>query len=102
MPLWQERVRSLPAVSEWAVEPLERQIVAEQPLDSQAQPARKFRYWLLPENFLTTLNLYEYDPRSHYECFLIFLAKRFNTAYDLLLITGDWSGGETSKVVDVC
>src|SRR5215475_12724493 len=31
------------------------------------------------------------------EPFLIFLAKRFNTAYDLLLITGDWSGGETSK-----
>jgi len=26
---------------------------------------------------------------------LIFLAKRFNTAYYLLLNAGDWSGGET-------
>ena len=48
-------------------------------------------------NFLTTLNLSEYDRRSYSESSLIFLAKRFNTAYDLLLITGDWSGGETSK-----
>lgn len=28
---------------------------------------------------------------------LIFLAKRFNTAYDLLLDAGNWSGGETSE-----
>ena len=48
-------------------------------------------------NSLTALNLSEYDHRSHSESVLIFLAKRFNTAYDLLLITGDWSGGETSK-----
>jgi len=26
---------------------------------------------------------------------LIFLAKRFNTAYYLVLDTGEWSGGET-------
>jgi len=37
-----------------------------------------------------------------YDCFLIFLAKRFNTAYYLVLNTGDWSGGETSELVDVC
>jgi len=29
--------------------------------------------------------------------FLIFLAKRFNTAYYLVLDTGEWSGGETSN-----
>jgi hypothetical protein len=48
-------------------------------------------------NFLTALKLYGYDHRSGYESLLILLAKRFNTAYDLLLNTGLWSGGETSS-----
>jgi hypothetical protein len=34
--------------------------------------------------------------------FLIFLAKRFNTAYYLVLDTGIWSGGENQWLVDVC
>jgi hypothetical protein len=33
---------------------------------------------------------------------LIFVANRFNTPYYLGLNTGEWSGGETNKVVDVC
>jgi hypothetical protein len=36
------------------------------------------------------------DRRSYYESFLIYLANRFNSAYYLLLIAGEWSGGETS------
>src|SRR5215831_13284891 len=48
-------------------------------------------------NFLTALKLCRYDLRSRYESLLILLAKRFNTAYDLLLNTGVWSGGETSS-----
>jgi hypothetical protein len=37
----------------------------------------------------------EVDPRSYFDLFLIFLAKRFNADYYLLLNAGDWSGGET-------
>jgi hypothetical protein len=32
-----------------------------------------------------------------YDSFLILLANRFNSAYYLLLNTGEWSGGEASK-----
>jgi hypothetical protein len=37
------------------------------------------------------------DRQSGYDFFLILLANRFNSAYYLLLNTGDWSGGETSS-----
>jgi hypothetical protein len=36
------------------------------------------------------------DQWSYYDFFLILLANRFNSAYYLLLDTGNWSGGETS------
>jgi hypothetical protein len=41
------------------------------------------------------------DRRSYCDFFLISLAKRFNTAYYLLLNTAKWSGGETRGRVDV-
>ena len=45
---------------------------------------------------LSALKLFLNDLWSCYELFLIVLANRFNSAYYLLLITGMWSGGETS------
>ena len=56
----------------------------------------------LPSYFLICVKVILNDLQSYSDCFLIFLAKRFNTAYYLVLNTGDWSGGETSKLVDVC
>ena len=38
--------------------------------------------------FFKVMGILSNDLRSHFESFLIFLAKRFNTAYDLLLVTG--------------
>ena len=38
--------------------------------------------------FVKVMRALSNDLRSYFESFLIFLAKRFNTAYDLLLITG--------------
>lgn len=38
--------------------------------------------------FVKVMGVVSNDLRSYFESFLIFLAKRFNTAYDLLLITG--------------
>jgi hypothetical protein len=47
--------------------------------------------------FLLLLKLPWFDRESCFDCLLILLANRFNSAYYLLLITGKWSGGETSK-----
>jgi len=47
---------------------------------------------------LSMLKLSAHDRRSRCVFFLISLANRFNSAYDLLLHNRDWSGGETSKV----
>jgi hypothetical protein len=38
--------------------------------------------------FVKVMGVLSNDLRSCFESFLIFLAKRFNTAYDLLLVTG--------------
>lgn len=38
--------------------------------------------------FVKVIGLTLIDPGSYYDSFLISLAKRFNTAYDLLLNTG--------------
>ena len=38
--------------------------------------------------FVKVMAVLSNDLRSYFESFLIFLAKRFNTAYDLLLVTG--------------
>ncbi len=46
---------------------------------------------------LSMLKLPSHDHGSRFDSLLILLAKRFNTAYYLLLNTGEWSGGETSK-----
>jgi hypothetical protein len=47
--------------------------------------------------FVKVIVIWITSKRASYDSFLILLAKRFNTAYYLLLITGNWSGGETSK-----
>ena len=47
--------------------------------------------------FVKVMGALSNDLRSYFESFLIFVAKRFNTAYDLLLIPDSWSGGETSS-----
>ncbi|MGO9085768.1 MAG: hypothetical protein ACLQBK_11115 [Candidatus Sulfotelmatobacter sp.] len=57
----------------------------------------KFHWWL-PGYFFIFVKVIENDQGSYYDSFLILLAKRFNSAYYLLLDTGKASGGEASKV----
>jgi hypothetical protein len=49
------------------------------------------------EHFLIPVKIIRSDHRSHAFFSLILLANRFNSAYDLMLNTGKWSGGDTSK-----
>jgi hypothetical protein len=58
---------------------------------------RKF-HRRLPGYFFIFVKVIENDQGSYYDSFLILLAKRFNSAYYLLLDTGKASGGEASKV----
>jgi len=53
----------------------------------------------LPQYFLILVKVIGCDHGSYFVYFLISLAKRFNSAYYLLLNAGRWSGGETSKLV---
>jgi hypothetical protein len=82
--------------SEWAVQPRKSKSYQKKPqilhLSRNGSFDTAYRV-----NFLTALKLCRHDLKSCYECLLIFLANRFNTAYDLLLNTGNWSGGETSS-----
>jgi hypothetical protein len=52
--------------------------------------------------FVKVISLLSGDLRSYFESFLIFVAKRFNTAYDLLLVTGQLVRWRDQYVVDVC
>jgi hypothetical protein len=56
--------------------------------------------WKLSEGllayFFIVVKVIKGDQNRAFDSFLIFLAKRFNSAYDLLLNTGLWSGGESS------
>jgi hypothetical protein len=56
----------------------------------------KFGRWL-PGYFFICVKVIRNDRWSRYDFLLILLANRFNSAYYLLLNTGKWSGGETSK-----
>ena len=73
----------------------EKQILPEPGGQSAREGERKFS-GRLPSYFLILVKVIRNDQRSYFDLLLIFLAKRFNTAYYLLLNTGDWSGGETS------
>jgi hypothetical protein len=53
----------------------------------------------LPHYFFTGVKVIRNDLKSPFDFFLILLANRFNSAYYLLLNTGKWSGGETSKAI---
>lgn len=62
-----------------------------------ADPKRKFQR-MLPTNFFIFVKVIAACPDDHwsyYDSFLIYVAKRFNTAYYLLRNAGRWSGGET-------
>jgi len=54
-------------------------------------------YGRLLDYFFIFVKVIENDQGSYYDSFLILLAKRFNSAYYLLLDTGKASGGEASK-----
>ena len=51
--------------------------------------------------FVKVIKIVKNDLRSTYDFLLISLAKRFNTAYDLLLNTGQSFGVESDGLVDV-
>ncbi|SPF31647.1 hypothetical protein SBA1_100094 [Candidatus Sulfotelmatobacter kueseliae] len=52
----------------------------------------------LPDYFFIPVKVIQHDHWSHYDSFLIPLAKRFNSAYYLLLNTGRVFGVESSQV----
>lgn len=67
-----------------------KSIVAEGMAISNLEPGTKVQrpvtsYFFI---FVKVIQIVSNDLRSYFECFLIYVAKRFNTAYDLLLDTG--------------